>query len=416
MSRPAAPAIFAASLAIVVIGYALSSGPHPLVWLAERDGVQALSASGHAIVKISCASAGRALAVDAQSESVWAFCDGTDLRSYTIAGDLRTSLRLDNVPARPALLAIDTQAGRIWLASGPTAWLLDTQGALLRTLHLDADVVALTLDRRQSRAWLATSRSLTVHRADGAAVLAVDVAAIAPLRALDYDLEQDQAWVAGENELARYHADGTLALRDGSARVRGMEFVAADGYGGVWVASARQLAHVGAGGVVSCALTPFASDATERIVSLAAVSADRTVWVASDRQLAHYHPNGMQRTRFVPAARGGLLGVALPIPAIPPELRMFAAAGPVTAFPVLRLSYRGADVKLDTLAFTANGQRMPAVCDSRAGTITCVPRRALAHGRYDIGATVAGRSGLVSDPAIIQVDVEAGVSTRSRLR
>lgn len=385
------------------------AGPVPQLWVAGSDGgIQALRQDdGRATLSIACGMPAGALAIDGQRELIWAVCGRTELRAYTVAGDFKASARIP--PFDDAMLALDTRSGHVWLAGGGRLMLFEWNGAALAIRDAEGAVVAMTIDRRRSQPWVATRRFLTVHRPDGAPALAVDTSAVGSLSALDYDLELDEVWLAGARGLARYAADGRAAFTD--SRLQRLSFVAHDGAGGAWLASATQLRHIKADGKVTAVLEPFVASG-DRIVSLVADRGDASVWAASARSMVRYDVAGNRLRRFDAPAGTRVQSLALPLAPSPPELQLTAAGRARTGMPVLQLRYAAADVDPATLEFTANGQPLEAICETGAGVIRCVPRRAMASGHYEIVAKVATPSGLASEAAALEVEGIDGPSAR----
>lgn len=370
----------AAALVLMIPAYRHFASPIPLLWVGGRDGILALRQdNGRVAVEISCEAPVDAIAVDAQSEVVWAACGNAGLRSYTIAGDFRLARRFAGPSAAPVLLALDPRLRRIWLGSGRTLWLFDSSGTVLEQTDTEGPLLATALDSRRSRLWAITAKFLTVYEPAGAPILAIDTAGLGALHALEYDPGLDRIWVVGTKGWAHCRPDGSLDHCRQTAQFADVSLLASGGEGSIWGASPTRLLRLRSDGAVALALEPFDTSAGERILSLAADPAGRTAWVASDRRIAGYRADGARVARFAPAVRGRSPRLALPPPPTPPELQLTVPAERGGAFPLLQLKYAATDDDSASLRITANGKRLDTVCETGAGNTRSV--RALASAR-----------------------------------
>jgi hypothetical protein len=399
--------------AVLIVGYAFSSGPVQLTWVAESRGLIGLAQdSGLAAVEIPLAPDARAVAVDGQTQTVWTFT-GLALRSFTARGEPRSTTSLLPPIGNPAILRVDPQAGRVWLAVHSQIWLFDARGAVLAQFRLPNPVIGMALDRRKSRLWVASKEALAVYDQEGRQVLQVDVDGAKVIRALDYDLSSGEVWFLADESLRRYAPDGHPTFSSRSTWFSSVAFLAADQKGGLWAASSRELAHLNGAGGIDARLTPAGAANADFIVDLVADARDHTAWLATQRSVSHYGAGGVLFADFPVGGADGktrlVRQLAIETPRVAPEIRFASPANDAllnAARPSFRVTYAGDDIDLDSLAFASDGAELPTLCEAQAATATCVASAALADGAHAITATIANRAGSLSEPAVLHLTID----------
>lgn len=405
-----------------LIGFALSwlsagflavASDTSALWVAESRGVLSLSqADGVAEFEVAANPDARAIAVDGQHKTLWVF-SGQVLRSYDLSGALKSTTPLSPPEGNPAILTVDPQARRIWLAVQSQVYLLDDAGQLLKQFRLPQPVTDISLDRRKSRLWLAYKNTLLIYDQEGNQITQIGAQDLKVIRALDYDIKHNQIWVAADDTLRRYTPEGTVAFTAQNSWFNDIQFIAADQQGGLWAASARQLASLNVSGGVSFLVTPFAGASPDFVVDLIADPKNHSVWVASPQRLSHFGIDSQGLADFTPSLPDGksrlVRQLALEVAPIAPQIQFTAPAGNSVlnnAKPTLQVSYAGEDIDLNSLRFATNATVIATTCSSHASAANCTPVRPLADGAYDITATIANSAGNISQPALTHVTID----------
>lgn len=389
---------------------AFSAAATPSLWVAETRGLLKVSQADGAIeAEVPLGPGTQALAVDGQNERVWIAVD-RQLRSVDFDGNPVSATAVDVPAGNPVLLQVDPRGERVWLAMQSQLHLFDGRGGLLRQVRLAHPVTGIAVDRARSRLWLASKGSIDSYDAEGQALGGIDTGGARLVRALDYDTSLDQFWVVADDSLRRYSPEGVLQWSTRSSWWPQVSLIAADQEGGLWASDSRQLVRIASDGSVAFGLEPAVGAV---VVSLAVDTRDHSVWVAGQRHVAHYGVDGSVLGVFALEQGGGaarvIRQIALPSGPAAPQLEITAPA--TGSFlngnrPTFELAYRGDDLDTGSIAFLVNAAPLPVSCTASLDTASCRPVSPLADGPHDITATIANRAGIVSEPALVRIQVD----------
>ncbi|HTG37077.1 MAG TPA: DNRLRE domain-containing protein [Thermoanaerobaculia bacterium] len=212
-----------------------------------------------------------------------------------------------------------------------------------------------------------------------------------------------------------YRAEGVLAA---TAPLAGVRFLAPDGHGGVWLATAMQLLHLGKTGRLIATARPFPPG--DRIVALAADPGDVTAWVASRSAVVHVKASGhtLERVAFGKSLIRGL-GIAPGPPDVTPprlELPGFQDGSILTtATPRLRFRYSdaGSGVRRGSLIATADGATLALGCQESDQEADCTPATPLRAGTTILTAAVEDFAGNRSAPITVHLTVQRATAAAS---
>ena len=286
------------------------------LWLAQSRHLSKIAVTdGSAILET--ASRARHLLVDAERDKIWIFGGGT-LSRLDHLGELHGIARLTDGDDRLSSLALNAADGGVWLGIGKQMFGLDANGSVRISRKLRRQVLAIAFDSRTSLIWVATPRSVSAFDNDAQPIRSLNLAHHSRVRTLTVDTRNGDVWVATEEArrghgaddatrrdhrsddrsddesndsdnvpraaslLHRFTADGVLLF---SLRVPGIRHLAADGRGGLWVASRSNLHRIDAeSGLVLFSMQPFHS---RKIDAIAPHPRDGSVWLAGGRRILH---------------------------------------------------------------------------------------------------------------------------------
>ncbi|MGH8401685.1 MAG: Ig-like domain-containing protein, partial [Gammaproteobacteria bacterium] len=355
-------------------------------------------------------------------------------------------------------MAVDGHAGNVWVGTDQELYRFDLSGKLQTRTWLHHDLIALTLDTRRSRLWMAEDDALVVLNSSGRTLTTVDLwhAHFVP-ETLAYDATLDQVWIGYHGGIARYDQSGTQVFnsRFGDNLVA---FMTPDGQGNVWLADGFTLTHVNQSGAVDFTLHPFAdlnhtydhgndqgNDHDQPVIlDLVADSLNHTAWVASNRYLQQYASDStllqtLDSQTWLPDSgpgdgRGhgwddrnspwdggngwgqdqGVHRVALYVDTVPPAVSITSPSdGTYTNNnrPSLTLSYSdiGSGVDSNQIKLTTSDGTpisMTCVATAKNDGATCTPNAVLADGNYTLSVTVADYANNVSKPAAVTLTID----------
>lgn len=316
----------------VVIAREALVPPRGELWVADGNTISSIEpASGRTRTHIGVGPDFRAFAVDPHARTVWALA-GTELRGYAESGELRHSAALSVAPDGHAMLAVEPQSGRLWLATDAEVFLFDADGRAHWSRPLRGPVLGISPDLRRSWLWVATPDQVSLLDEQGRLIQQINFLSAGVLRAIEYDPVLDQVWAVSDLGVRRMNWEGKAVAVDGAPPLRSAAQIATDRHGGLWVAADGRLLHFDGSSWFES--VRFGAADADRIVDLFVDVGSRSVWAASSRQLARYGASAVLLERFdLPSPRSAapwvkIAGLNAPVCARPCENAM-AHATPV---------------------------------------------------------------------------------------
>lgn len=191
----------------------------------------------------------------------------------------------------------------MWLGRHKTLYHFSADGSARHALPLADKIQALTIDTKRQWLWVSTERALAAYNSQLAIVAVIAQSdAKKTLRVISFDTFLDQLWVAMDQDLIRYGSNETTTL---VLSVRGIEHVAVDGQGGIWIADASTVSHVATSGRIESTVRPTSGKNEIHVIDLVSDPSDRTAWVAGNKFLSQISPEGtLLREVDLQAAKG----------------------------------------------------------------------------------------------------------------
>ena len=405
--------VFVSLLFLLICVTAVSGADQTLIWIAETRGVQTASqADGNILSEIPLAHEARAVAVDRQRNQVWVFSDKT-VSAYGYDGTRKFATKIPPPPGEHAFLRIDPSDGSAWLAVQTQLYLLANTGTVLSKHRLPQPITDITLDRANSRLWVAYRNSIEIYDKSGNKHLRVDTQNASSIRALDYDQKLNQVWVVADDDLQRYSLEGMLAHELENSWFTDIARIAADQQGGLWASTARELTHIDQSGLVEFTLRAFDEPQSNMILDLVADSSDGSAWVASQRRIARFSRDSTRIVDFEPEAEDGktrlIRRLALETPQLAPRIRITAPSDNSTLGnprPVIELLIEGPEADPDSFVFMLNGGVFHFDCARQSESYSCVPSQAITDGMHLLIISVADVAGNRSQPAELHFTID----------
>ncbi|HKH43475.1 MAG TPA: hypothetical protein VKM72_02310, partial [Thermoanaerobaculia bacterium] len=389
------------------------------LWIADPAGVRQISlADGHLVSSVLEPGGARAVAVDADRSTVWAWT-GRSLFALGFDGSRHLAVPLALPATVHADLAVRPEDGAVWLVAGHELRSVSATGALLVVRRLDQPAVELGLDPAAGLLWVATARNVEAFDAvSGAAVRALDLGRAPDVRGLGLT-PAGSVWVALRDDARLFTPDGTL-LR--TVPGRNLVALAAAPDGGAWLADAKSLRRVDAAGSDRFTVEPFGGRGS--LAALAAHPADGSVWAAAGSSLAKIDATGRTFLFFFPPlpAEGGATGeggqggevrdLALFADGVPPTVEILAPRdGDLLSqrSPEIEVSYgdRGTGADPSTLELRLDDALLAVLCDRRVDGASCAPAVPLAEGDHLLTATLRDFAGNPAAPAEAHFRIDA---------
>ncbi|MDE2148584.1 MAG: hypothetical protein KGJ55_01875, partial [Gammaproteobacteria bacterium] len=407
------------------------------LWLAASSGLVAVdTAAGRVRFKVSSEEPVHAVAVDRVQRRVWVQIGTDRLAAYDFDGHLQVDTTF---PGRrpdahkPHLLAVDGDAGNVWLAVGNTLYRFDRSGALAgRFTPGPRPLIGLAVDPARSRLWAADRVALYALNSDGSQALRVGPdhrglhgpGGFGAVRAIAFDSALDHLWVAGVRTVERYDAGGARVFE---ARVPGpIRAVAPDHRGGLWLATPRTLHHLDRSGAVEFSLRPFSDHppglGLEQAIAVTAQADDGSAWIASPKRLRHYTLTGTLLHTVLPDPGDGqrrrIHAAALPPPQAVKVTLVSPKAGALIndRMPTVRIRVDGLAVKPEQLSVTVDAAAVPVTCVDTGEVFDCALTQALAEGEHTLVAVAHNDAStpFESDPVDFTLDSVAPTITVDR--
>ncbi|MCU7924146.1 MAG: hypothetical protein KZQ88_15765, partial [Candidatus Thiodiazotropha sp. (ex Dulcina madagascariensis)] len=305
---------------------------------------------------------------------------------------------------RPVHLLVNASDGALWLGLGKTLHRFDQKGEPQSRVRFPHRIRALTLDTRRNRIWLTTGKSLTAIAADSAQAGAIALDAKQVVTDLAYDDSLDELWVATRKRLQRYAMSGEQTFEQ---PFRHLSHIAADGKGGAWLATHRQLYRLDAAGQIRFELQPFHRRGAGRLIDIVADPTDDTVWVAGQYAIRHLDADGQILHRLETERRRGrrakIRDLAIYTDATAPELTLIAPQDgtylnnnqpPI----VLDISDSGSGIDLHSLTIQADHEPLQTECTGKLPEQVCIPTTPLPEGLVTLRISVADHAGNRAEP------------------
>lgn len=402
-----------------------------ILWLGESDRVLKV-ATGDATVSLELQSAGpvQALGVDATRRSVWVLTPGR-LTAYDFEGTAGEAVAVPqaagpdkgrawarhtgafNALGHSVLLnsiAVDQRTGEVWVAGGETLTRIAADGTVRRQTKLGGLARDIALDPERRVAWVVTWRGDVVSvTADGSSGVAVDTPWHDRVRAVAFDRESGAFWLARSRSVSRHAADGAEQM---SVAVDFAHAIDSDGAGGAWVLGLHRASHIDGTGALVAEIWPgFASTLRGPLFHVAGDPSDGSAWISTRRAVAHFAADGSFMAESARHAFGRsdvIRAIALYADVVPPELtieRPDDGAYVDNNRPDIELGY-SEDADPETLAVTGNGQELEMACDSGDTGAACRPASELAEGHTRLQARISDHAGNTSEPAAVSFTVD----------
>ncbi|MDA3932836.1 MAG: hypothetical protein PF630_00595, partial [Gammaproteobacteria bacterium] len=369
------------------------------LWVADSDAIAALDNEGSIILEITTERPVRAVAFDRDRGIVWALDDRGELAAFDLDGVPLTSTMVVTPPglliAPGAELLMDAPTDTLWLLAGNTLYRFDEQGAFQDEIELAASEQprGLALDEARSRLWLATRRSLLAFDPSGANTLNIEADLPSPgIDAIAFDPFLDALWVAGGGRVQRYDGDGNQVFD--VAAERPIKHIAADGWGGAWLARPDILHHIDEAGGVDVSVRPQ-RDIKGSIAALVADATDGSVWVAGPKHLGRYALDGSlqivtDRDKARLADLEMVRAPAVLVRITKPEVDAQSNQNP----PEVRLVVEGLSVSPERIVLTDFGVEIQANCEALAESeFLCSLADELPQGENQLVAAVTNAAG-----------------------
>jgi hypothetical protein len=407
-------AVATAVASVSVLSLATATAPDDrALWLAQSRGVtRAAAETGAANFEIPVQTGARAVAADGTRGTVWVLGQQA-LLTYDRTGGFLFQTELSGPLGGQPLLAVDAANGLAWLALHSQVRAYGPAGEIRVQRDLAKPFSAAALDGRRSHFWVAFDDTLEAFEETGQVAASWRMTGVKAIPAMAYAPESDRVWVLADDSLRQLAPDGaptTVVAHD--RRFKDFTAIAPDGSGGLWAIDKQTLYALDASGTVVRGLRPFRGESPELLTGLAADPTDGSVWVASQRGLAHIRTDGSIRVKTTPDPGDGKTRLIQSLhleTAGKPRIQILEPANGAlldSARPSLRLSYTGVDLDLSSIVITDAGDLLPVTCTALPGTANCIPDAPLADGVHDLTATIASRSGDVSEPATLRITID----------
>lgn len=412
------PVLFSIALILVVYfsfkASAQTLPQEPALWIAESRGViRASQESGIAELEIPIKTGVRAVAVDSERGTVWSLSQRT-LNAHDREGAPLFSVDVPGPQGEPVALEVTPESGVVWLAMQSQLWAFNASGQILLSRDLGKPFSAAALDTRNSRFWIAMGDTVEAVDETGGLVASQRLNKVKKVQAMAYAPESQHIWLAADDSLLQISNDGsTVTTLSNNKVLKDISAISSDGSGGLWAIDKRQLYAINSTGSVISNWRPFQDENPELVKDVQADPEDGSVWVASQRSVVHLAEDGSPLVEATPDTGDGKTRLIekLFIEVLgKPRIEFVSPSNGAllnTRFPNLIITYRGADLDVDSIIFTANGVVIAFTCSTEADTAECMPNLPFADGVFDLAVTVANTSGEISAPAEVKITIDA---------
>jgi len=380
------------------------------IWVAESHGTLKVSGlDGAFLLEIPESPYGSGVVgVDATSGNIWTYGQQR-LRAFDREGEEFLDVASSELPDwDPNIdMAVDGDAGRVWLLLGSVVYSYDLQGILQGSFDSGSASERLTLDRSRSILWMGGGAQLRAFNTTLQEVELVDLGSL-HVRSIEWDSNRDELWVAAGDRLRRYDADGVQVADMPNPAGSLTSLMSPDGAGGLWIADSTQAWRVDPTGGVSAPFAPFPDSTVPTIISLVASPVDQSLWAANEDHLRHFAVNGavLQTLELIleDNVQRYVAHLSLFADQTPPTLAILAPhAGSSLRErrPLIDLAYLdpGSGVDASTLEFTLNGSALAVSCESAEDGAECRPTSDLPDGTKNLSVVVSDLEGNGSTPA-----------------
>lgn len=316
---------------LVLFFISCSSYATTALWIAESNGVIKIAMADETILfEIADADGVDAIAVDNHNRRVWTY-DGQRLKAYSAKGIAEVDVAVPQIHKNAELTGMLADTDGVWLAVKSNLLKFDASGQLQKATDFQKPVNSMTLDTERSQLWVAVPEQIFIVNGKGD-VVAQFRPPFPNINQLEYDASLDSTWLAGGPSLLRLNAsDYSLELesRPGAGQ-RLSHYLSADGQGGVWGGTRKDISHVNAQGEIEFTFEPFHGRKYQgkTFQDLIADTEDGSVWLANPTTLQQYSVTGALQKEFIPDLGDGIIRaitrIALEQIQEPPEIEILS--------------------------------------------------------------------------------------------
>ena len=427
INRRAGGAWFVATIALFtgLLALAAPNPDHlPSLWVAHsRDTVKLDAATGQPLLALADGGKVRTLLVDPLRNRLWSYRNHR-LHAYGFDGTPELTIQLpeearhrrdrddeqdedrerdrdddrddDEEKDDRGTLALQPADGTLWLAVDDRLHRFDAEGTLLGTLETRRRIRGIVADPENGWLWVAEDRRLTAYDGNGEQRALIELSRRDKIRALTWSPSHRQLWVVLQRNIRRIDQSGTTLFEH---RVRNAGHPVADGAGGLWFVSNKEVRHIDAAGLETLRLSPF--DRRDRVIALTSDLADGGVWAAAKRSLRKIAVDG-ELGETITAAEGRrsphILALAAYSDILPPTLEITAPEEGALLNdnrPLIELDAAdgGIGVDRDTLTLHIDDAPLTVSCEGEEPLLNCLPSEALPEGDTRLTASVEDYAG-----------------------
>lgn len=351
-----------------------------------------------------------ALAVDSRQQRVWVY-HGDLLASYSFSGELISQRKLRLPHGKAISISIDENEDALWLLSRGVLLRLDSLGD--RSIVLESGVpVKGAYDVQQKIFWIAQGNTLSAFAQDGAVRKTLDLDA--PVQTLAYDtFDKSLKFVAGDS-LYRLHFGGEPLELLADRRIRQSRHLLV-GQGGVtWIADDHNVFKVTASGEMTV-YRPLQHFSPEIIVDIAPAE-DGGLWIANWRELVRLEADGKVVGVIYPTVSGkrkrNFLALAEKNENVGPKLLVLypdEASFINSASPELVVKLENTDIAIDSVEVIMADSVLSVSCEAQDSSALCHFDSLLSDGDYELTITASNTEGQRSMPVELhfQIDTRA---------
>ena len=409
--------------------------PTVSLWIAHSKGLTRVSTIDLTTLLIDLPVVGgvETIAVDTPQANAWTYSNGK-LRAFSPTGS-----PLIDVPTVshglfvPATLAVDGNAGDVWLGLGNVLYRLAFDGSVVGQLTMAGTIRNIELDPMNGRVWVGGAGGFSIVRAgefpERPIVRFLANATLATAHSIVRDSSTNGFWVGTPAAINRYDANGVLVISGANSRAAARS-LADDGNGGVWATvKDSSIYHFTRNGAQQWVQTPPPPNTD--VAQLASDPVTHRVWTLAGSRLRAFGLTKPSSGPFGP-------GTEVPRPGVTQtrtyyKLATFTdRAAPIVQFvapaagaytnnrkPSLQVAYgdQATTVNPASLSFKLGNAALAVTCSVRTATkATCTPQTDLPEGALDISATLSDSNGNQSLPVhrYFTVDVTAPSITVTR--
>lgn len=388
----------------------------PAVWLARSSGMVKLAPDDWSLLlDFPLSRHVQRIAIDEQTGRVWLYGSRL-LQAYTAGGNHLLGVSVPQRVDHPLdmELAVDSAAGAVWLAQYRTLHRFNQSGVREFARDLPEPVKDMSVDPQAGRLYYLADSAVYVLDEAGELIQEIQVAE-GTAEAVAWDSANQYLWVATSEKVKAYSLEGSLVLNE---QMPGVLFIAADGRGSVWLASATRLHRMHGSGLVELSISPLQAMPPDRITQLIVDRSDGSLWVGGVRGLSHVDENGLVEAEILLQdlhGRGPAKDVAHYVDTVAPEITIRSPADGAylaSLSPDLSIDAEDAAIGVDpaSLEVLANHVPAPMACQVESSGVpmrlVCVPESPLTEGPVYLEVSLADYQGNRSATANVLFHVD----------